>query len=73
MSVLGFGSEQGAPIVLRGGGYLKDNQGSIVISKLENDELQRLAQSVNGEYRDVTLDNSDLKALLPTPGATDSV
>ena len=73
LSILGIGSEQGAPIAIPGGGYLKDNQGSILVPRLNRVELQNLAQRVNGQYRDMSLDNSDLIALLPKPDTSDTV
>ncbi|MET4693855.1 tetratricopeptide repeat protein [Endozoicomonas lisbonensis] len=73
LSILGIGSEQGAPIAIPGGGYLKDNQGAILVPRLNRTELQQLTRAVSGEYRDLSLDNSDLEALLPKPDASDSV
>ncbi|MCW7553440.1 tetratricopeptide repeat protein [Endozoicomonas gorgoniicola] len=73
LSILGIGSEQGAPIAIPGGGYLKDNQGAILVPRLNRTELQQLTRAVSGQYRDLSLDNSDLDALLPKPDASDSV
>ncbi|AMO57052.1 hypothetical protein GZ77_00995 [Endozoicomonas montiporae] len=73
LSILGIGSEQGAPIAIPGGGYLKDSQGSILVPRLNRTELQQLARNVSGQYRDLSLDNSDLQALLPKPDSSDSV
>ena len=72
LSALGLGSEQGAPISLPGGGYLKDQQGTIIVPRLERNTLQSLAQNAGGQYRDVSLDNNDLLALLPKPGVDDA-
>ena len=73
LSILGIGSEQGAPIAVPGGGYLKDSQGAILVPRLDKAELQQLTGVVSGQYRDLSLDNSDLDALLPKPDASDSV
>ena len=73
LSILGIGSEQGAPIAIPGGGYLKDNQGAILVPRLNRTELQQLTRAVSGQYRDLSLDNSDLDALLPKPDTSDSV
>ena len=73
LSILGIGSEQGVPIAVPGGGYLKDNQGAILVPRLNKAELQQLTGAVSGQYRDLSLDNSDLNALLPKPDASDSV
>ena len=73
LSVLGAGTEQGAPIPLPDGGYLKNQQGTIVVPRLERDELRELAIDNGGQYRDITVNDSDLKALLPKAGLDDNV
>ena len=56
--VIGMGSEKGAPIPLRvGNGFKKDRDGSMVISKLDEAALQKLALATGGSYvRSVTGD-----------------
>lgn len=65
LSVLGVGTAQGAPIPLPDGGYLKDDQGSILIPQLARDKLTELARKHGGAYRDMTVGDNDLKTLLP--------
>ncbi len=65
LSIIGIGSEQGGPIPLRKGGFLKDNQGKIVIPQLEKDNLIHLANKANGKYHELSLDDTDLNAVLP--------
>lgn len=62
LSVLGVGTESGAPIALEGG-FLKDKQGSIVLSHLDSDGLKQLAQLGNGVYQRITADDSDIQNL----------
>ncbi|KEI72176.1 VWA domain-containing protein [Endozoicomonas elysicola] len=65
LSILGTGTEQGAPIPLPKGGYLKDKQGAIVVPQLDQDRLQALAKANGGRYQTMTLADTDLKALVP--------
>ncbi|NOS74466.1 MAG: VWA domain-containing protein [Methyloglobulus sp.] len=64
--VLGVGTSGGAPIALDTGGFLKDEQGSIVIDKLNVNELEKLAQAGQGAYQSLTADDADIQALLST-------
>ncbi|WP_257284734.1 VWA domain-containing protein [Endozoicomonas sp. SESOKO1] len=66
LSILGTGTEQGAPIPLPDGGYLKDRQGAIVVPQLEQSRLQPLARANGGRYQTMTVADEDLQALLPT-------
>lgn len=51
---LGVGTATGALIPDGSGGYLKDDQGAVVMAKLESQTLQELAQKTNGAYRDAS-------------------
>jgi len=73
LSVLGTGTEQGAPIPLPDGGYLKDNQGTIVVPQLERTRLQALARANGGQYQTMTVGDGDLQALLPALAGSDQV
>jgi Ca-activated chloride channel family protein len=64
LSVLGVGTEDGAPIALPEGGFLKDDQGSIVVTKLNTANLTSLAQTGHGLYQTLTSDDEDIKSLL---------
>ncbi|WP_422448837.1 VWA domain-containing protein [Endozoicomonas sp. ALB091] len=66
LSILGTGTEQGAPIPLPDGGYLKNQQGAIVVPQLEQSRLQSLARANGGGYQTMTVAATDLQALLPT-------
>jgi Ca-activated chloride channel homolog len=64
--VLGVGTSGGAPIALETGGFLKDDQGSIVVDKLNVSGLEKLAQAGNGAYQSLTSNDADIQALLST-------
>ncbi|MFY8272854.1 VWA domain-containing protein [Pseudoalteromonas sp. SSDWG2] len=49
LSIYALGSEQGAPISLPDGGFLKDDAGQIVIPKTDFDRLSRLANLGGGQ------------------------
>ncbi len=71
LSVLGVGTPEGAPIPLPDGGFLKREDGSIVIPGLPEAELEALARRGGGRYRRIAIDDSDLAALTaeaPGPG-----
>ena len=61
VSVLGIGSEQGAPVALPQGGFLKNAAGDIVLPKLDAGSLTELAQAGGGRYFDPA---ADVDALL---------
>ncbi|MGA9530577.1 MAG: VWA domain-containing protein, partial [Candidatus Babeliales bacterium] len=66
---LGVGSEQGAPIPCldeqgKRVGYLKDKDGAIVISRLNEPGLRSLVADSGGEYVALTEDDRDIKKLV---------
>jgi Ca-activated chloride channel family protein len=72
LSILGVGTDQGAPIPLaaagdstEGGGFLKQRDGQIVIAQLHRERFARLAQQTQGLYSDLRADDRDLDQLLP--------
>ncbi len=71
LSVLAVGSEQGAPIPLANGGFLRDAAGSIVAPRLEAADLRELAQAGGGNYAVLSADNSDLEQVLADPAPWD--
>lgn len=62
---LGVGTTAGAMIPDGSGGFVKDDRGAVVLSKLENTTLQELARATNGTYQDAST-WIDLPALLQT-------
>lgn len=61
--ILGIGTEQGAPIAREDGSFLKDGSGAILIPRLEDGALRRLARDVGGRYQRASLDDTDLQRL----------
>lgn len=59
---LGLGTAAGAMIPDEGGGFVKDDRGAVVLSKLESATLQELARETQGTYRDASawIDLADL-------------
>jgi Ca-activated chloride channel family protein len=52
---LGVGTATGAMIPDGSGGFVKDDRGAVVLSKLESGTLQELADATGGAYRDASL------------------
>jgi len=71
-SVIGVGSQTGSPIPLAGQrGFIKDQSGQIVLSKLASHSLTALAHTGHGHYHKLSLDDSDFKALIDNQWNTD--
>lgn len=51
---LGIGTAAGAMIPDGDGGFVKDDRGAVVLSRLENQTLQQLARETGGVYQDAT-------------------
>ena len=64
LSIIGIGTENGAPIPLPGGGFLKDRQGTMIVAKLQMKQLRQVADAGNGIAIEATLDDSDLQQML---------
>ena len=65
ISILGVGTEDGAPIPEKGG-FIKDDTGAIVVPKLHSGSLETAARLAGGRYATVTLDDQDLEYVLPS-------
>lgn len=61
--ILGIGSREGAPVAEEDGSFLKDAQGAILISRLDEPSLKAFANELDGFYRQARLDDSDLRDL----------
>lgn len=66
---IGFGSPQGEPIPQHDAqgqvtGYKKDQQGEVVLSKLDEITLQQIAQIGHGQYYRASAGGSELEALV---------
>lgn len=64
LSVMGLGSEQGAPIPKTDGGFIKDRQGNIVVVKLAVAPLEDLAAAGGGIFTRVSNTDTDITRLL---------
>jgi Ca-activated chloride channel family protein len=64
LSVLGVGTEEGAPIQLVNGELLKDNRGAIVVPKLMVNNLKSLSRISGGRYASMQADDSDINYLI---------
>ena len=62
VSVLGVGTQEGAPVRLANGSFATVN-GQAVLSALPEKELKRVAHAGGGVYRTVSLDEADIDAL----------
>ncbi|GAA5316835.1 MAG: hypothetical protein AseanaTS_20390 [Candidatus Pelagadaptatus aseana] len=71
LSILGVGSDAGAPIPISSGGFAKDRNGGIVLAKLNSGELQQLSRAHGGIYRTLAATDADIKALAQPPKLLD--
>ena len=70
LSILGLGTEEGAPIPTASSGFVQDGDSGIVLARLEQPALDRVARENRGIYRTATLNDDDLQALLSVSPAT---
>jgi len=76
VSLIGVGTEDGAPIPAAGetGGFVKDRNGSIVIPRLQTGLLQGLADAGHGAYQPIRFDDGDINAIAGIkPSMTDAI
>jgi Ca-activated chloride channel family protein len=64
LSILGVGTQQGAPIPISSDSFAKDEQGNIVLAKLNELQLRSMAAKHHGVYSALTLSNDDINAVL---------
>ena len=64
LAVLAVGTIAGAPIPRADGGFLRADDGEIVIPALNSAELQNIASRLGGRYAEVALDSRDIDYLL---------
>lgn len=73
LHVLGVGTPSGGPIPLKSGGFLTDGAGNLVLQRLEESGLKRLAASGRGEYRRLEVGDADIRAVLDAPAQTEAI
>lgn len=61
---IGIGSPQGSPIPLSGGGMMKDKEGNMVITRLDESVLEQTAKEGNGIYVRATTTNIGLSDIV---------
>jgi len=65
LAILALGSAEGAPIPLPNDkGFLKDEQGNIVVPKLDLSPLQLIQEKLNARLTTLTADDTDINYLL---------
>ncbi|HEX5067476.1 MAG TPA: VWA domain-containing protein [Myxococcota bacterium] len=64
VSVLGVGTEEGAPLPARRG-FARDQLGNPITVRLERDALEKIARAGHGRFALATADDSDLHAVMP--------
>ncbi|MDQ7003108.1 MAG: VWA domain-containing protein [Ghiorsea sp.] len=62
--VIGVGTPSGAPMPQANGGFIHDDSGQIVVAKLNEQNLQRLALLGQGAYHRLSIDDSDIALLI---------
>lgn len=65
LAILGIGTQAGAPLPLPGGGFMRDEQGRILVPRLDAQGLAAIARQHGAAYHSVTTDDADLKRLVP--------
>ncbi|MGY2293323.1 tetratricopeptide repeat protein [Pseudomonas sp. SDO528_S397] len=63
LSILGVGSREGTPVTQENGEFLKDEQGAILVPRLDSPTLKAFASEMGGHFRPVRLDDKDLRNL----------
>jgi Ca-activated chloride channel family protein len=66
VSVLAVGTEDGGPIPLENGGFLKDDNGSIVISRLQAQPMRDIVDNSGGNFQVLVASDSDVRELYNT-------
>ena len=61
--MLGIGTAEGAPITQDDGSFLKDEQGAILVPRLDDAGLKAFTSDLDGHYRHARLDDADLREL----------
>ncbi|MCD5979224.1 MULTISPECIES: VWA domain-containing protein [Pseudomonas] len=61
--ILGVGTAEGAPVEQEKGGLLKDDQGAILLPRLDSASLTDFVGQVGGQYRQLRMDDQDLREL----------
>ncbi len=63
ISVLAIGTPEGGPIPLSNGGFLKNQQGAIVVAGMNIDNMRRVAERAGGAFSMISTDDIDVNTL----------
>lgn len=63
LSIIGVGTAGGAPIPSAEGGFIQNRAGGIVLPKLDESRLKRVAAEAGGRYFTIAVDGSDIAAI----------
>ncbi len=63
LSIIGVGTADGAPIPSAEGGFVQNRAGGIVLPKLDENKLKRVATETDGRYFTIAVDGSDIAAI----------
>ena len=63
LHILGVGTSEGAPIPMGNGNFVKDQNNSIILPRLEASSLKQLADLGKGNYFSLSSDDSDIKSI----------
>lgn len=63
VSVLAIGTPEGGPVPVKNGGFLKDRDGSIVVTGLQDENLRRVASLSGGVFATISASDIDINAL----------
>lgn len=64
LSILGFGTTEGAPVQLANGELLKNTQGAVILPKVPQQQLASLAKRHGGIYANASIDGQGIKQIL---------
>jgi Ca-activated chloride channel family protein len=67
LSILGVGSDSGAPIPLPRGGFLKNNRGDVIIAKFNQRTIKDWSKRAKVRYRHSHFSDADVESLLEPP------
>ena len=72
LSVIALGTAEGAPIPMPGAGFLRDNNGNIVLPGLDPGPLRQLGNELGIRWQTMTLNDDDWRHLLPERSDTEN-
>ena len=64
LHIIGIGTARGAPIPASNGEFLRDTAGQMVVASMDRDNLASVASRMGGVYQDISINDSDLDAVL---------